>query len=436
MKFQIFCPLALVFALAASSHADAGVFRAGFAQRDVTPQAATPMWGYGARNDALSEGVKDTLWAKALVIEAGGDKAALVGLDIGRGPTARQMERIRAEVREKAGVSWVLISGSHTHHGPVIELIDEPGKGQGRFDDAVAYADRLTDLLIEAIVEAAENAVDAKMGWGSADTDLNRNRHTRREPKPRDPELAVVRFDNLAGEQIALMVNFAAHPTILPYSDLRFSADWPGVMNNVLEARLNAPAFFLQGAAGDLSPNTSDQRRGIDGFGTAVAERTLEINKDIVTSVPEHPRIQAKLDTFTFDMRVDFSKPVVRGAFRMSFFDELLAFLDEMPDNKIHPEMTTLLLNGELALVTGSGEFFCQHANRLKAASKAPKTLFIGYCNGHHLYFPTLEGIEEGGYGADPAVAWAEPGAGEKMIDLALENIEELTAAFAASIAE
>ena len=54
-------------------------FKVGFAKRDITPQAATPMWGYGARHDVLSQGVLDPLMAKAIVIEAGNDRLAIVG---------------------------------------------------------------------------------------------------------------------------------------------------------------------------------------------------------------------------------------------------------------------------------------------------------------------------------------------------------------------
>ena len=53
------------------------------------------MWGYGARHDRLSEGVIDRLQAKALVIEAKGSKLAIVGMDLGRGPTPAMMEKIR-----------------------------------------------------------------------------------------------------------------------------------------------------------------------------------------------------------------------------------------------------------------------------------------------------------------------------------------------------
>jgi neutral ceramidase len=53
-------------------------------------------------------------------------------------------------------------------------------------------------------------------------------------------------------------------------------------------------------------------------------------------------------------------------------------------------------------------------------------TLFFGYCNGHSMYFPTIEGVSEGGYGADEPVSPVEVGAGEKMMNRALTNIYQL----------
>ena len=124
---------------AGSSTDSIAVFQVGVAQRDITPSKPVPMWGYGARHDKLSCGVLDPLLAKALVIEAGQAKLAIVGMDLGRGPTPAMIDRIRQAVARK-GISHVLICGSHTHHGPVIELTDQPGFGKGKFDDAVAYA--------------------------------------------------------------------------------------------------------------------------------------------------------------------------------------------------------------------------------------------------------------------------------------------------------
>lgn len=73
----------------------------------------------------------------------------------------------------------------------------------------------------------------------------------------------------------------------------------------------------------------------------------------------------------------------------------------------------------------------CNHANRLKARSYVKHTLFFGYCNGHGMYFPTIEAASEGGYGANPGVSLAELGAGERMMDKALLNIYLLQGKFA-----
>ena len=209
-------------------------FQVGFAKRDITPKAALPMWGYGARHDMLSQGTLDPLHAKAIVIQAGKNKVALVGLDLGRGPTRAMMSKIREVISEKAGIEHVMISGSHTHHGPVIELIDREGFGQGKFDAAVAYSQQLPDLLIEAILEADQNAKPARMGVATKDVGLNRNRHTKRKPKARDPMLAVIQFDDLTGKPIAVLVNFAAHPVITNARELKFSADYPGFLQNTV----------------------------------------------------------------------------------------------------------------------------------------------------------------------------------------------------------
>lgn len=411
--------------------AAAADFQVGYAQRDVTPQKPMPMWGYAARHAALSNGVMDPLLAKAVVIVAGDQKLALVGTDIGRGPTIAMMEKIRAEIKEKAGIDHVLITGSHSHHGPVIELTDQPGKGLGKFDDAVAYSKQYPDTLIEMIVEAAGNAQPAKMGIGKKNVSLNRNRHAKREPKATEPMLAVMRFDDAEGKPIAVIVNFAAHPTMIDAAILKYSADYPGHMQRKVEEALGAHCVFMQGAAGDMSANPPAGKSGPQEFGEALADEVLSIASGIETKAPDKPSIRGKVDRMLFDSRVDFTSPFVRGAFAQAFFPELVPnFIDELKDG-IPTELNTVLLNGEIGLVGGSGEFFSNHSNRLKERSYLPHTLFFGYCNGHNLYFPTIEAASEGGYGADPQMSPIELGAGETLMNQALKNLYNMQGKFA-----
>lgn len=420
------------------AQADDAKFNVGTATRDLTPQAPVPMWGYGARHAALSQGILDPLYAKAIVIQAGDQKLAIVGTDIGRGPTQAMMAKIRKEVKEKAGIDHVMISGSHSHHGPVIELVDKEGLGKGKFDDSVAYSQKLPDMLIEAILEADKNAKPAKMGIGTRNTTLNRNRHTKRQPPATEPMLAVMRFDDEQGKPISILVNFAAHPTMINAMVLKFSADYPGAMKKKVEEQLGTHCVFMQGASGDLSANPppepqSDSAEKIPNYvhmGNALADQVLEVARSIETKKPEHPGIKGKVDHITFSSRVDFSNPLIIAGYGSAFFPELVANFVEESKNGITPELNTILLNGEIALVGGSGEFFSNHSNRLKERSYVPHTLFFGYCNGHNMYFPTIEAVSEGGYGADPPVSPAEIGAGERCMNQALVNIYTMLGKF------
>lgn len=399
------------------------VFAVGFGKRDITPPAGLPMWGYGARHAALSKGALDPLMAKVVVIEAGDSKVALVGLDLGRGPTRSMMQEIRSEIAAKAGIHHVLISGSHTHHGPVIELTDRKGFGQENFAAAVAYSQQLPKLITEAILEADAARKPARMGVATTDITMNRNRHTKREPKVTDPMLAVVRFDDENGKPIAVLVNFAAHPVMTDVMQLKYSADYPGFMQRKVEAELGTNCFFMQGASGDQSCNPPAGVKGPQQFGEALADHVLELAKNVQTTVPEKPSIDAKTDEFVFKSRIDLSSPTIQLAFSVAFFPELMRnFVEEFKDG-IPTELNTVLLNGELAIVGGSGEFFCNHSNRLKQRSYFKNTLFFGYCNGHCMYFPTIEAASEGGYGADPQVSFVEIGAGEQMMNQALVNL-------------
>jgi hypothetical protein len=413
---------------AAAAYASDSDFTVGFAKRDITPPRPMPMWGYGARHAMLSEGVSDPLWAKAVVIQAGKKRLAIVGMDTGRGPTAAMMTQIRQAVAEKAGVDYVMIAGSHTHHGPVIELTDRDGFGKGRFDDAVAYSKRLPELLVEAIVEARNSAVPARIGVAKKNLSLNRNRHSQRSPKTTDPMLAAIRLDDLNGKPIVVVANFAAHPVTMDESVLKFSADYAGALQAQAEELLKTNCIFMQGAAGDMSPNRGEMTG--KQFGEALGDQVAALVRSLETAAPKQPSLQAKLDRFKFASRVDFKNPQVVDIFRQGFFPELVNNYVEEFKEGIEPELITVLLNGELALVGGSGEFFSNHANRLKERCYVRDTLFFGYCNGHHMYFPTIEAASEGGYGGEKTMSPVQIGAGEQMMDQALINIYAMLGKF------
>jgi len=411
----------LVLSLVLTASLAPAQFRAGSARRDITPQDPVPMWGYGDRHDALSTGVQDPLHADALVLDCAGKKLAIVSLDLGRAPAERSLQNIRKRIKDEIGIEYSFIAGSHTHHGPVLELSDETGKGKGKFDAALRYYPKLEDRIVGAIGEANSKLAPARMATGSVQLDgFNRNRQTKIEPKPVDRELAVMRIDDSSGKPIAIVVNFTGHPTTIPSSVLKFSADYVGAMKNEVTARTGAAALFMQGASGDQSVLADGPRKGYEAFGKALGEEVVKLAASLEPREIANPSLTVKEDRFRFTSRIDFSNSMVVGAYQKAFFPELIPnFIDEYSDG-VRPRLTVALLNGDVALVGVSGEFFANHALRLKQRARVKQLFFFGYCNGYHQYFPTIEAVAEGGYGADSGVSPVAAGAGEQIMNTGL----------------
>src|SRR5262249_3778519 len=290
--------------------------QAGVSKVDVTPPIGFAMWGYGARHDAPSVGVMDPLYAKALVLKVGKESMAIVGLDIGRGatppssgPTCQAAgAAMRKRVEAETGIKHLFIVVSHTHHGPVIELDNWPTPQS-------SYVRTLEQKLADVMIEANRALQPAKLSIASKEVPLNRNRHSKRPDKSVDRELLVLRVESLDDTPIAHSVNFAAHPTMTVEKDMRFSADYPGVMAGIVEGQTKVPCLFLQGAAGDLSPNNVNFDWKPKPFGEALGKEVLGMIKGIHGEESSKPLLQSYEADFRFKPRVDLGNPFVKQAF-------------------------------------------------------------------------------------------------------------------------
>ncbi len=390
--------------------------QAGLACVDITPPTGFAMWGYAARKDQPSLGVRDPLRARALVLATGHKRLALVSLDLGRAPTRSSMAAIRHRLKS-AGIEHIFLVASHTHHGPVLELDNWPSQKN-------SYIRQLEQRLVDVVLDAAKAIKPARVGFASTQSKLNRNRHSKRDDALVDRELLILRLEDKDGQPIAHAVNFAAHPTLRDITERKFSADYPGVLADFIEKETKAPCLFLQGAAGDLSANKPGAG-GTDEFGHALGREVLALVKDIrCTEI--RPTLEVREEDFSFKPRLDLSNPLVRLTLSQAFFPELIAFYEREYREGVRPHLTVALLNGRIGFVGVSGEFFCGHALSLKRRARLDHLFFLGYCNDYQQYFPTIEAASEGGYGTVPPIASAEIGAGERIMDRALIHLYQM----------
>lgn len=78
--------------------------RAGVAKVDITPKTHEPLWGFEDRTDPAT-GTLDPLYARILVLEAGGKRLAIVVLDLGRSFGEPSLDRLKEMVSKSSGIS-------------------------------------------------------------------------------------------------------------------------------------------------------------------------------------------------------------------------------------------------------------------------------------------------------------------------------------------
>src|SRR5438105_1298082 len=144
-----------------------GDLRAGFARRDITQPLGTPS-SLGL-NVAVDE-IWDPLTATACVLESGGERVAIVGMDL-CGLLAASHNAIREAVasasRGAIAANRVVVNVSHSHSAPYLsDELQELLRPFGLRLQDDEYAASLPRLVAEAVVEAADRAVPASVSFG------------------------------------------------------------------------------------------------------------------------------------------------------------------------------------------------------------------------------------------------------------------------------
>jgi hypothetical protein len=315
-------------------------------------------------------------------------------------------------------------------------------------DSENPYADRVGQAIGDIIIKAAGSTVPVQLGVsrGTADFAHNRRkflpdgrvamqwRNPKHEPtEPVDREFAVIRLDRADGSPLAVLFNYACHPVVLGPDNYEYSADFVGPTCATVEGSLKTTCLFLQGGCGNLNPymdKTPLDQGGVDEMrkmGRALGELVAKAAAETKTKAAEKPSIQFETRDVPVRLRWDLGDPEVRAVLSKAYgprFDNYLG--KTLKDNVLPCTLTTVLIDGRLALVGMPGEIFVQFQTALKSASPVADTFLVGYTNGYHGYFPTLRDAAAGGYGGKTAT-YVEPGAGERLTDHALITLYKMT---------
>ena len=455
MKTPLRCSIWFVFAftiaLLTTAHAQSEkvaaspVFKAGFAQRDITPDIGMEMPGnYGK---AYARSVHDPCKVRAAVFDDGAKRVALVGID------ALMIRRetvvaARKAIQERCDIpaAHVMIGASHSHSsGPTGMILP------GEFDHApplvqqlayeksstadLGYLKRVEKAIVDAVCLANDFRVAARCSFGSGhEGKVSFNRRLRMNSGmtwshpgrgnpdmvsyagPIDPEVGVLGAWDKTNRLLGVIVNFACHATTSPSG---FSANWIYYLEQTIRGGMGTavPVVFLQGDCGDITqvdnlspyePPSGERQAQIVGgsVGTEAVKVLLcaepgdagpvdarsKVCK-IKRRVPDPERVKKSLELA--------QKPET-GVDRTEWiFAKEIVLLDAMlakhPEEEVEVQAIQI---GPAVFISNPAELFVEFGLDLKKRSNFKLTFPVELANGGVGYVPTEEafGAHGGGY--------------------------------------
>lgn len=462
--------------LAPTRAADAPVFKAGFAERDITPEIGMERpGGYGK---AYTKSIHDPCKVRAAVFDDGKKRVALVGIDA-LGIRRQTVEKVRAAIQAQCGIDpdAVMLAASHSHSsGPLAFILP------GEFDHASQLVQRLAyekstianpkylehveRQLVAAVCEADKNRAAARCGVGrgqAPNVAFNRRFRMRDgltfthpgvgnpdiiEPAgPTDPEVGVIGAWDADGKCLGCVVNFACHATVDPAPGAA-SANYVYYLEKAIQGYMgkDCVVVFLNGASGDVTQvdnQTKYQNRTPERFsqfvgGTVGAEALkvlLEMEPGSLAPVDyrvkllEFKRRVPRPERVSRSLEIVQKEPKEVGNDVWTWAKEIVLLDDIVKRQPTDKAEVQAIQVGPAVFVSDPAEYFCQFGLDIKAGSPFPFTFPVSLANGDVGYVPTEEAFGPRGGGYETRLTGysnLEPTAGRKMAETGLELARQL----------
>ncbi|MGQ9631667.1 MAG: neutral/alkaline non-lysosomal ceramidase N-terminal domain-containing protein [bacterium] len=377
-----------------------GKISVGTGKSCINPPLGMELSGFGFYLGRGATGIHDDLFARAITLDDGRSRAALIACDL-IGLEEKFVWEIKSEIEGRCEVprSNILLALTHTHSGPATMFL----RGCGEFDPG--WMGSLREAIVRTVVQASENMRPAvlRMGIGEARIGYNRVR----KDDTIDPQVIVISFANDAGE-IAYLVNYACHPVTLAKQNTLISADYPGAVVRYVEEHTGAFAAFFSGACGDIDPLVNRDEWGsgtfedVARYGEIVGGAAIRA----VKSVQPQDDISLEIEEMRVDLplqapSVDEIREKLAGSERRVEREYFKSLLQRVESGKMDRALSVpiqILTLGGAQIFALPGEVFVEIGLALKSLSQKPVSGVIGYANACPGYLPTRYDFEIRGY--------------------------------------
>jgi hypothetical protein len=367
---------------------NAQTFKAGAALRVITPENLIPISG-GMGIPVMPVGKKGDLFVRALVLEKGETRIAIVGID-NLGWPAQLGDRSR-ELIKGIPPEHILIGATHTHSAPeAYGFTDENGNTGADLE----YLDWCVKQIADAVNEAVANLEPAslKTAVGEAKGEIAYNYYA---PELYDPRMGVIQTISTTGENkgktIATLVNYASHPEILGTGRGVMSPDFCGPLYDRIESKAGGISIFMNGALGGMI--TADNRGQIGNELSDYWDESIRIGNlmaDEALRIIETAPIQENPEIFSTSNVIQF--PVESNVMQYVYMNSpILNRGGQINDFSVVSSRINLLNIGEAQIITVPGEALPNIGYYLRRYMKTEQSFLFGLTNDAFGYFLTKE---------------------------------------------
>jgi len=385
-----------------------GPLRAGAAKVEITP----PKEMFPIRGNQVLAGVHDPLYARALVLDNGSSKVALISVDTaGMANSADIVKAVTAELGIPA--SHLSMAATHDHNTPTFG-----GGGRRASYDPVPYLALMQKGVVEAARQANSRLQPARIGFGTGKAYINTNRDQKigdsykmgyAPEGPSDKTVAVMLVTTPSGDPIAVWSNYAVHGVVMFLSKTRdgqseVTGDIGGATASYVEDRLrnNVVAVWTPGAAGDQNPlfmstynqdapDVHDEGEAgwaiLDVQARRLGEEIVRVARTVQNTTDRAVLWGANTSVTCPGRKRESSEPAVTvpGSFTPA------ASTAKMVDGDPVTIPLSLVMINDIALANVSGEVFSEIGQQLKKESLFDRTAMVTLSPGSIGYIPTDE---------------------------------------------
>ena len=244
------------------------------------------VWIAGFSNKRAANGIHDDLWARTIVIDDGKSRISLTSIDA-IGFMSDDIIDVRKLVPTSAGITYSVISSTHTHEAP--DLLGMWGDSYFRSGVDPHYMDYVKKQTALSIEKAAQSIEPAILKFAINEKDALSVVNDTREPHVFDEAIRLIQaISKKDSTTLGTLVSWGNHPETLWSANLLISSDFPhflregvekGIYRNdtLLHKGLGGVTVYFNAAVGGLM--TTNPVMEVEDIFTGKVYKTPDFDK-------------------------------------------------------------------------------------------------------------------------------------------------------------